>query len=134
MKIGIYNHQYLRGACPGCYKYYLEGMKSDAAKSVKKALEIYGNDIEIVNFTDIGPYPNSSIDRPGYRRMLDAVRNREIDVLVVYKLGSISSNIDHIIETYKILKENDVPIITALDGKAAEEFLEKALVEWTNRK
>ncbi len=130
MKVAIYNHQYLRGACPGCYKYYLEGLKKDAQRCVAKAVELFGENCEIINYTDLGPYPNDSIDRPGYRRMIESVKNHEFDVLVIFKLGTISTDISHIMETYKILKENNVRIITALDGEKAQDFLEEALKKY----
>ena len=57
MRIGIYNHQHLRGGCPICTQTYVQGMIADGMKCMNRAKGIYGEDNEFVNYTDLGDYP-----------------------------------------------------------------------------
>ena len=54
MRIGIYNHQHLRGGCPICTQTYVQGMIADGMKCMNRAKGIYGEDNEFVNYTDLG--------------------------------------------------------------------------------
>ena len=42
MRIGIYNHQHLRGGCPICTQTYVQGMIADGMKCMNRAKGIYG--------------------------------------------------------------------------------------------
>ena len=53
MRIGIYNHQHLRGGCPICTQTYVQGMIADGMKCMNRAKGIYGEDNEFVNYTDL---------------------------------------------------------------------------------
>ncbi|MBR5047596.1 MAG: hypothetical protein IKX76_05115, partial [Eubacterium sp.] len=57
MRIGIYNHQHLRGGCPVCSQTYVKGMIKDGMACKNRAEAIYGADNEYVNYTDLGDYP-----------------------------------------------------------------------------
>ena len=46
MRIGIYNHQHLRGGCPVCSQTYVKGMIADGMKCMNRAKGIYGEDNE----------------------------------------------------------------------------------------
>ena len=48
MRIGIYNHQHLRGGCPICTQTYVQGMIADGMKCMNRAKGIYGEDNEFV--------------------------------------------------------------------------------------
>lgn len=37
MRIGIYNHQHLRGGCPICTQTYVQGMIADGMKCMNRA-------------------------------------------------------------------------------------------------
>ena len=41
MRIGIYNHQHLRGGCPICTQTYVQGMIADGMKCMNRAKGIY---------------------------------------------------------------------------------------------
>ncbi|MBR0382660.1 MAG: recombinase family protein [Eubacterium sp.] len=129
MRIGIYNHQHMQGSCPICRQTYVQGMISDGVRCQARATAIYGDGHEFINFTDLGDYPPESLDRPGFKRMMEAVENNEIDVLVVFTLGKISNDIDLVLETYRTLKEHGVELITANDGRKAMAVLDKALAK-----
>ena len=133
MRIGIYNHQHMQGSCPICRQTYVQGMIGDGVRCQSRAQAIYGDDCEFFNFTDLGDYPPENLERPGFRRMMEAVKNHEIDVLVVFTLSKISTDLDLILQTYKTLKENGVELITANDGKKAMVVLDKALAKWEEK-
>ena len=61
MRIGIYNHQHLRGGCPICTQTYVQGMIADGMKCMNRAKGIYGEDNEFVNYTDLGDYPSDNL-------------------------------------------------------------------------
>ena len=107
MRIGIYNHQHLRGGCPVCSQTYVKGMIADGMKCMNRAKGIYGEDNEFVNYTDLGDYPSDNLERPGFKRMMT-------DVL----------------ETYKTIRKHNIELITANVGKKAMEILDKALIKW----
>ncbi len=129
MRIGIYNHQHMQGSCPICRQTYVQGMISDGVRCQARATAIYGDGHEFINFTDLGDYPPENLDRPGFKRMMEAVENNEIDVLVVFTLSKISNDIDLILETYRTLKDHGVELITANDGRKAMAVLDKALAK-----
>lgn len=129
MKVGIYNHQHMQGSCPICRQTYVQGMMQDALSCQSKAHMVYGSDIEFVNYTDLGDYPPENLDRPGFGRMMEDVKNHVVDVIVVFTLSKISTDINLILDTYQIMKDHGVELITALDGKKAMTVLDKALAK-----
>lgn len=133
MRIGIYNHQHLRGGCPGCSQIYVKGMISDGLKCQSRAVGIYGDDCEFLNYTDLGDYPSDNLDRPGYKRMMEDVENNRLDAVFVLTLSKISSEISLVLETYKKCKEHNVALLTAVDGKKAMDVLDEALKKWEKR-
>ena len=132
-RVGIYNHQHYRGGCPGCSQTYVKGMVADGVKCQNRAMGIYGQDCEFINYTDLGDYPPENLDRPGYQRMMADVKAGKLDVICVLTLSKISSVVDLVLETYKTCKELDVAIITAIDGKKATLVLDKALEKWEKK-
>ena len=112
MRIGIYNHQHLRGGCPVCSQTYVKGMIADGMKCMNRAKGIYGEDNEFVNYTDLGDYPSDNLD-----------------VIVVITLDKITTDIDLLLETYKTIRQHNIELITANDGKKAMEILDKALIK-----
>ena len=61
--------------------------------------------------------------------MMEDVKNHVVDVIVVFTLSKISTDIDLILDTYQIMKDHGVELITALDGKKAMTVLDKALAK-----
>lgn len=130
MRIGIYNHQHLRGGCPGCSQIYVKGMISDGMKCQNRAIGIFGEDCEFFNYTDLGDYPADNLNRPGYRRMMKDVEENKLDAIFVVTLSKISNKIELVLETYKKCKEHGVALMTAVDGKKAMDVLDNALEKW----
>ena len=94
MRIGIYNHQHLRGGCPICTQTYVQGMIADGMKCMNRAKGIYGEDNEFVNYTDLGDYPSENLERPGFRRLMKDIEEDNLDVIVVITLDKITTDID----------------------------------------
>ena len=132
-RVGIYNHQHYRGGCPGCSQTYVKGMIADGVKCQNRAIGIYGNDCEFINYTDLGDYPPENLDRPGFKRMMKDVEDHKLDAIFVLTLSKISNDIDLVLQTYKKCKENDVALMTALDGKKVMKVLDKALEKWEKK-
>ena len=122
MRIGIYNHQHLRGGCPVCSQTYVKGMIADGMKCMNRAKGIYGEDNEFVNYTNL--------ERPGFKRMMTDVAADNLDVIVVITLDKITTDIDLLLEIYKTIRQHNIELITANDGKKAMEILDKALIKW----
>ena len=130
MRIGIYNHQHLRGGCPGCSQIYVKGMIKDGVQCQNRAIGIYGEDCEFFNYTDLGDYPSTNLNRPGYRRMMRDVADGKLDAIFVITLSKISSDIELVLATYKKCKEHNVALLTAVDGEKSMNVLEEALEKW----
>ena len=129
MRIGIYNHQHLRGGCPGCSQNYVKGMIKDGIACKNRLEAIYGNENEYVNYTDLGDYPPDNLDRPGFRRMMKDVENGRLDAIMVIRLDKISTDIDLVLSTYARFREHGVEFLTLKEGKRAMEILDKALAK-----
>lgn len=127
MRIGIYNHQHLRGGCAGCTQVYVRGMIKDSLACKSRAEAIFGADNEYINYTDLGDYPPENLDRPGFRRMMKDVEENRVDAIFVIRLDKISSDIDLVLDTYKRLKAHGVQFLTLKEGKRTMEVLDKAL-------
>ncbi len=133
MRIGIYNHQHLRGGCPGCSQIYVRGMIEDAMKCQARAKGIYGENCEFLNFTDLGDYPSDHLNRPGFKRLMKAIKEKQIDVVAVITLDKISTDIDLLLETYETIRSHNIQLITAADGKKAMDILDEALAKWQKK-
>lgn len=129
MRIGIYNHQHLRGGCPICSQTYVKGMIKDGMACKNRVEAIYGLDHEYVNYTDLGDYPPDNLDRPGFRRLMKDVEDHRLDAVIVIRLDKISTDINLVLNTYERMKENGVEFLTLKEGKRAMEILDKALAK-----
>ena len=128
MRIGIYNHQHLRGGCPGCSQIYVKGMIQDGIACKNRVEAIYGEDNEYVNYTDLGDYPPENLDRPGFRRMMQDVEDGRLDAIIVIRLDKLSNDVNLILDTYEIMKSHGVELLTLKEGRRAMEVLDKALI------
>lgn len=127
MNIAVYNHQHMRGACSGCYRHYVEELYKDGNKCADKAKEIYGADSKIFNYTDLGDYPSDNLHRQGFERMIEHIKTGKIDAVVTMTLTKISTDIRLVLQTYKLLKEHNVELVTVADGKDVMKVLDKAM-------
>ncbi len=127
MRIGIYNHQHLRGGCPGCSQIYVKGMISDSMQCQNRAVGIFGEGHEYFNYTDLGDYPSGNLERPGFKRMMVDVENGKLDVVMVIQLSKISDDVDLVLDTYERCKKAGVKLLTYQEGLRTVDILDKAL-------
>lgn len=126
MKIAIYTHQDVTDKPVNRFT-YAKITKADGDKCWIKAMRLYGRECEFAYYHDIGCYPSNSIDRPALNQVINLIENEEIDVLCVYVLSKLSSEVPLILEIYKKCKAHHVDLITGLDGKKAMDVLDKLL-------
>ena len=126
MKVAVYTHQDVTDKPVNRFT-YARLTKADGDKCVRKAMSLYGKDCDFVFYHDIGCYPADSIDRPALNELLDEVRKGEIDVLCVFVLSRLSTEIALILEVYKVCKAHGARLITGLDGEKAMTVLDKLL-------
>lgn len=129
MRVGIYNHQHLRGGCPGCSQTYVKGMISDAETCKSVVSRYYHTDIEFINYTDLGDYPAEHVDRPGYRRMVADICSHSLDAVITVELRKISSDANLIYDFYMLCRENNVAFLTAREGTGIMETLDKLITK-----
>ena len=133
MRIGIYNHQHLRGGCPGCSQIYVKGMIKDGLQCQSRATSIFGEDCEFFNYTDLGDYPSTNLNRPGYRRMMRDVEEGKLDAIFVLTLSKISTDLELVLATFRQCKQHNVFLYTAVDGEKAMKVLNEALKKWEKK-
>lgn len=123
-KIGIYHYQYYRGACKLCYRHFIQEMVQCYEKCHDVAMEIYGEDIEFLHYTDFGQYDSESTDRPSFHRLEAAIEKKELDVVMCYHLNNISTKDSLIVDLYKKVRSAGMEFITAGHGLDAMKYLD----------
>lgn len=63
---------------------------------------------------DVGSGKNTS--RPGFQDLLTAIKKREIDLVIVYRLDRLSRNVGDIYDTIELMKANDVDFASITEG------------------
>lgn len=124
-RIGIYHYQYYRGACKLCYRHFIQEMVESYEKCHEVAREIYGEDCEFFHYTDFGQYDSNDTDRPSFHRMMVAMRNGELDVLMCYTLNTITTNEKQLIALYKEVRSRNMDFLTAGKGLDAMKYIDK---------
>ncbi len=128
MKIAIYTHQDVTDKPVNRFT-YAKLTKADGDKCKMKASRLYGKDCEFEYYNDIGCYPSDSIDRPSLNTIIEKIKKEEIDVLCVFVLSKLSTDVSLILKIYKLCKAHHVDLITGLDGKKAMTVLDKLLAK-----
>ena len=104
-RIGIYHYQYYRGACKLCYRHFIQEMVESYEKCHEVAEEIYGKEnCEFLHYTDFGQYDSENTDRPSFRRIMEAIEKKELDVVMCYGLNNITINEELLIKFYKYVR------------------------------
>ncbi|HOC32246.1 MAG TPA: recombinase family protein, partial [Armatimonadota bacterium] len=63
---------------------------------------------------NVGSGKNTS--RPGFQDLLTAIKKREIDLVIVYRLDRLSRNVGDIYDTIELMKANDVDFASITEG------------------
>ena len=102
-RIGIYHYQYYRGACKLCYRHFIQ---------------------EILHYTDFGQYDSENTDRPSFRRIMEAIEKKELDVVMCYGLNNITINEELLIKFYKYVRSQGMEFLTADHGRDAMKYID----------
>lgn len=83
------------------------GMQEEAIKRYCEANKI----IPLKVFSDIG-VSGSKESRPEFDQLLKAMRNKEFDTLIVYKLDRIGRSLSHLVRLFEEFKAKDINFIS----------------------
>lgn len=124
-RIGIYHYQYYRGACKLCYRHFIQEMVESYEKCYEVAEEIYGKEnCEFLHYTDFGQYDSENTDRPSFRRIMEAIEKKELDVVMCYGLNNITINEELLIKFYKYVRSQGMEFLTADHGRDAMKYID----------
>ncbi len=88
---------------------------SDSIEAQAKICREYANNsfkiTSVVEYEDEG-FTGANIDRPGYKSLINDVKNKKIDVLICYKIDRISRNVLDFSSTFNILQESNVQFVS----------------------
>ena len=112
-RIGIYHYQYYRGACKLCYRHFIQEM-----------VESYEKCHEVLHYTDFGQYDSENTDRPSFRRIMEAIEKKELDVVMCYGLNNITINEELLIKFYKYVRSQGMEFLTADHGRDAMKYID----------
>ena len=68
---------------------------------------------------DDGGYSGGSMDRPALKRLLDDVRARRIDVIVVYKVDRLTRSLADFAKLVELFDEHQVSFVSVADSDEA---------------
>lgn len=77
-------------------------------KNTKYCYEIYGT------YIDEGK-SGKNLDRPAMNRLINDVKNRNIDILIIYKMDRLSRKLRDIFNLMDILENNKVDVVSCMD-------------------
>ncbi len=61
---------------------------------------------------DDGGYSGANIERPGFQRLLEAVAQRQVDVVIVYKVDRLSRSLSDFSQIMKLFQEQQVAFVS----------------------
>ncbi|NMF04522.1 recombinase family protein [Clostridium beijerinckii] len=71
----------------------------------------FGTDIEFKIYEDEG-FSGGTLDRPRFKKLMNDVQNKKIDILVCYRLDRISRNVADFSSTLELLQSNNCDFIS----------------------
>src|ERR1700758_3487319 len=66
---------------------------------------------------DDGGFSGGSMERPALRKLLDAVRARRIDVIVVYKVDRLTRSLADFAKLVELFDEHQVSFVSVMNSK-----------------
>ncbi|WP_298126558.1 recombinase family protein [uncultured Clostridium sp.] len=70
-----------------------------------------GKDVEFTIYEDEG-FSGGNLDRPKFKRLMTAIKNKKFDILVCYRLDRISRNVADFSSTLEVLQSNNCSFIS----------------------
>lgn len=63
-------------------------------------------------------------DRPSFRRIMEAIEKKELDVVMCYGLNNITINEELLIKFYKYVRSQGMEFLTADHGRDAMKYID----------
>lgn len=100
--------------------YSRKSVLSDTGESTKIQIKLCKNyfsnmECEFIEIIDEG-FSGGNTNRPGFKKMMKLVENKEIDIVAVYKIDRIARNIIDFFSIYKELEKHDVKLVSITEG------------------
>ena len=113
------------GGINGMYGTGIQEMVESYEKCHEVAEEIYGKEnCEFLHYTDFGQYDSENTDRPSFRRIMEAIEKKELDVVMCYGLNNITINEELLIKFYKYVRSQGMEFLTADHGRDAMKYID----------
>lgn len=74
-------------------------------------LNTVGKDVEFTIYEDEG-FSGGNLDRPNFKKLMSAIKNRKFNILVCYRLDRISRNVADFSSTLEILQSNNCSFVS----------------------
>ena len=133
MRVAIYQFQNALGDCPSCNQATCQTVAMNAVACQEKAKELFGEDCECFNYIDrnesilTGSDIHSVKNRPQFLKLLDDVKEKKIDAVIMTYMGILSIDMEFLLNFYCYLKENNVKLATVREGLGITDLMEQAL-------
>lgn len=110
MRIGIYPRK-------SVYRDNSESVSTQVKLCREYAGIIYrGQSLEYMIYDKDEGFSGKNINRPGYRQLMEDVRNGLLDVVMVYKLDRISRNVQDFSNTFAVFQEHNVSFVSVKES------------------
>lgn len=61
-------------------------------------------------------FTGADLNRPHFKRMMDAVKNKEFDLIVVWKIDRLSRNLSHLLKVFEDIKKYEVSLYSSKEN------------------
>lgn len=100
--------------------YSRKSVLSDTGESTKVQIKLCKNyffnvECEFIEIIDEG-FSGGNTNRPGFKKLMRLVENKEIDIVAVYKIDRIARNIVDFFSIYKEFEKHDVKLVSITEG------------------
>lgn len=100
--------------------YSRKSVLTDTGESTKIQIKLCKNyfsniDCEFIEIIDEG-FSGGNTNRPGFKKLMKLVENKEIDIVAVYKIDRIARNIIDFFSIYKELEKHEVKLVSITEG------------------
>lgn len=110
MRIGIYPRK-------SVYRDNSESVSTQVKLCKEYAEIVYrGQALEYMVYDKDEGFSGKNVNRPGYRQLMQDVRNGLLDVVMVYKLDRISRNVQDFSNTFAVFQEHNVSFVSVKES------------------
>lgn len=111
----------------------IERQKKRSKQSIPKVhknevLDLSKFEGQIVTYTDPG-YSGKNMKRPAFQKMMDAINNNEIKLIMVYKLDRISRSLKDFMDMWEIFEKHNVEFYSINENFDTTSTMGKAMLQ-----